>query len=230
MITLALTHYNRFDFLLEAIKEVKDHSVISEIVISDDASTDGSYARLMSHFKGFDKVKLFKNGRNLDCYANKAKAVSLATNEWVILFDSDNVMPLSYLNSLLKIQKWDRRCAYLPTFAQPHFDYRAFAGLVVSRKDVARHLKRKNFTTALNTANYFFHRDEYLRVWDVTTNPHTADSIYMNYLWLAAGNSLAFVDGLTYFHRVHLGSHYKQNHKKTGAFAREVEEKLARLI
>jgi len=229
VITLALTTYNRFDFVLEAIKDVKDHAAISEIVISDDASTDGAYERLVCHFRNIRKVKLFRNERNLDCYANKAKAVEHASCDWVILFDSDNVMPLAYLDLLLQMSPWKRNCAYLPTFASPHFDYRAFEGLVVSRRNVASNLHRKNFTTALNTANYFFCRDEYLKAWDNSVNPHTADSIYMNYRWLAMGNSLVFVRGLTYFHRVHPQSHFKLNNKKTGIFAKWVEDKLKAL-
>lgn len=235
LITLALTTYNRFEFLVEAIAHVKDHPNIGEIVISDDASTDGSLLRLRKHFLAADsphyhpKVKIFTNERNLDCYANKAKAVEHATCPWVILFDSDNVMPLAYLKLLLNQYPWQRCCAYLPVYAEPHFDYRAFSGLVVNRTNVAEHLDRKNFTTALNTANYFFHRDEYLRVWDKSVDPHTADSIYMNYRWLAAGNSLVFVPNLTYSHRVHPQSHYKLNHKKTGGFAKMVEDKLRQL-
>lgn len=229
MITLALTNFNRFDFVLEAIKDVKDRWDISEIVISDDASTDGSFERLVAFFKGNAKVKLFRNERNLDCYANKAKAVELATRDWVVLFDSDNVIPSAYLDILQAHMPWRRDFAYLPTFAQPHFDYRSFEGLVVNQRNVAAHLKRKHFTTALNTANYFFCRNEYLRVWDKTVNPHTADSIYQNYRWLAGGNSLVFVRGLTYFHRVHSDSHYKQNNRKTGNFAKEVEHKLSQL-
>ena len=227
MISLALTHYNRFKLLLEAIREVQDHPAISEIVISDDASTDGSWERLLRHFRTNSKVKLFRNERNLDCYANKAKAVERATCDWVILFDSDNILPLAYLETLLnKIPIWCPNSAYLPVFASPHFDYRAFTGLIVTRQNVAQFMGQRGFTTALNTANYFFNRNEYLKVWDGSVNPHTADSIYQNYRWLKAGNTLVFVRDLTYFHRVHSQSHYKLNCRKTGTFAREIETKL----
>lgn len=229
MITLALTNYNRFGLLLEAIEQVRHHELISEIVISDDASTDGSYQCLVDHFVTRfkqKKVKLFRNEKNLDCYANKAKAVERATCDWVILFDSDNVMPLGYLDALVRMQPWKENCAYLPTFAQPHFDYRAFEGLVVDRRKVAGHCHRKNFLTALNTANHFFRRDKYLEVWDDKVDPVTSDSIYMNYRWLAAGYSLVFVKGLHYFHRVHPQSHFKLNNKRTGNFAKQVEDKI----
>lgn len=229
MITLALTHYNRFNWLHEAFRDVLDHPAIEEIVISDDASTDGSWEQLSEKYCGHYKVKIFTNRRNVDCYVNKLKAVQRSTSDWVILFDSDNVLSVDYIEHLLAKQPWDKHSAYLPVYAAPNFDYRAFGGLVVTRQNVASLLGKKNFLTALNTANYFFNRDEYLRVWDSSVEPHTADSIYQNYRWLEAGNSLVFVSGLTYLHRVHPQSHYKLNHRKTGYFAKEVEQKLRNL-
>jgi glycosyltransferase involved in cell wall biosynthesis len=233
MITLALTHFNRFTLIREAIAQVKDDNRISEIVISDDASTDGSYEKLQEVFKLCLKVKLYQNTKRLDCYANKHAAVSRATNKWVVLFDSDNVMPPAYLDTLFRINRkgtgWQKNEAYLPVQAQPHFDYTAFSGCVIDRTNVRRYLDRKHFMTALNTANYFFHRDEYLRVWDGSVDPHTADSIYQNYRWLEGGNTLVFVSNLVYFHRVHADSHYKQNVHKTGNFAKHVELELRKL-
>lgn len=42
-ITLALTHWNRFDMLCESFAQVIDDERIGEIVIVDDHSDDGSY-------------------------------------------------------------------------------------------------------------------------------------------------------------------------------------------
>lgn len=212
----------------ECLAQVLHNPAITEIVISDDASTDGSYEQLKEFYKLQLQVKLFRNERNLDCYANKAKAVERATNKWVILFDSDNVISTSYVDNLLFLRPWVQRVAYLPVFAKPHFDYTKWTGQTISKQNVAIHLN-ENLATALNTANYFFHRDEYLRVWDGTVNPHTADSIYQNYRWLEAGNLLYFVPGLHYFHRVHVDSHYKKNVHKTGNFAKVVEANLRNL-
>ncbi len=66
-------------------------------------------------------------------------------------------------------------------------------------------------------------------MWDGSVNPHTADTIYQNFNWLRAGKQLVIVKGLRYFHRVHDGSHFKLNRKKTGSFAAEVEQKLSML-
>jgi hypothetical protein len=43
LITLAPTHHNRFEFLLESIALVLKDARLGEIVISDDVSADGSY-------------------------------------------------------------------------------------------------------------------------------------------------------------------------------------------
>lgn len=228
-VSIAITHYNRWQLLVECLHSVICEPRIAEVVIVDDASTDDSYARLHDFFDGVSKVKLFRNPANLDCYRNKAEAVRRCQGDWVILFDSDNVLQVGYLNTLFAIDPWDPDTVYCPDFAAPLFNYTAFSGLTITRKNLGQHLRRPHFQTALNTANYFFYRQTYLEVWDGTVEPHTADSIYQAYRLLAAGKKLAIVPGLRYFHRVHNGSHYKQNHHKTGQFAQRVEKLLTEL-
>lgn len=233
MISLVLTHHNRLQLLLESFAAVKEDPRIKEIVISDDCSDDGSWEKLQKRFNADPKVKLFRNERNLDCYRNKAKALERASQKWCILLDSDNVIDKNYVDTICKINRcgngWRKGEAYLPVFAQPHFNYTHFAGCVITAKNVSRYLDQPHFQTALNTANFFVHRDDYLAAFDPSVDPHTADSIYMNYRMLAQGSSLVFVNGLQYFHRVHDGSHYKKNVHKTGGFAKFVEAKLRAL-
>lgn len=233
-ISLAIPTYNRFDLLLECFAQVLDDPRIGEIVISDDASNDGSWEKIRSIFGGqlkYLKVVYRRNEKNLDCYRNKMEAVKACSNDWVILFDDDNVITPAYLDALFRWQTdtWEKYTAYLPEFAFPNFNYNAFAGETFDHQNVFQHMGRKSFTTMLNTANYFFHRDTWLACWDPNVNPHTADSIYQNYRWLAAGNSLYVVPGLQYFHRVHDGSHYKRENHKTGNFAQQIENKLKAL-
>jgi glycosyltransferase involved in cell wall biosynthesis len=224
-ITIALTTFNRFQLLIESVTQVINDPRVGEIVICDDASTDGSFQKICQYYRNHSKVKISRNEKNVDCYRNKKIVVSLASNEWVILFDSDNILSPPYLDTLYAIN-WTDRVAYLPEFAMPHFDYTAFSGSTITHGNVAGWMKQKHFATALNTANYFFQRDEYLQVWDGSVDPHTADSIYQNYNWLRARNSLYIVPGLRYHHRIHDESHYKRNVHKTGKFAAEVEAKL----
>lgn len=225
-ISIAIPHFNRFQFVQECLAGVLNDSRVREIVINDDCSTDDSYQRLCQWAYDRPKVSLFRNRANVDCYRNKRHAVSLASTDWVILFDDDNILTGSYLDALWKLPQWDEDTVYCPEFAEPHFDYRAFSGMTAHRGNVAKLMKEKHFATALNTANYFFNRNTWMGVWDGTVNPHTADSIYQAYRLLQAGKKLMFVPGLRYFHRVHEGSHYKRNVHRTGNFANQVEAKL----
>lgn len=234
-ISLAVTHYNRPHLLKELlVPAILTDPRIADIVVVDDKSDPDDIRALIVWSQALPeeqrrKVRVVCNPNNLDCYANKCQAVRQTICQWVVLFDSDNILPTTYLDTLYAIEQWDGNVAYLPTFARPHFDYRKFCGVSVDRHDVARFAGDERFLTALNTANYFFHKDRYLEAWDPSVNPHTADSIYMNYRWLEQGGVLRLVAGLEYDHRVHEGSHYKQNVRKTGNFHREVVNKLRQL-
>lgn len=229
-ITLALTHFERFELLQEAIAEVQHDKRIEEIVISDDCSQDGSYERMESWKAGNDKVRVGRNKANRDCYANKARAVAMADRPWVILFDSDNILPVSYLDTIFALPEWREDTIYAPEYAWPHFDYRKYSGLIINRHNVAEFMGDAVFRTALNTANYFVHAESYMDAWDPHTNPVTSDSIYMAYRWLERGGEIQITPGLQYFHRVHDGSHYKKNHHRTGSFGPVVEKKLKSLV
>lgn len=229
MITVAIPHYNRFAFLQEAISNIVDDPRISEIVVSDDLSIDGSWDLLRNVYQGHPKVRLFRNSKNLDCYANKAAAVRRAEGKWIILLDDDNILKRDYLDRLVSMQPWCEHTVYCPEWAQPHFDYRPYAGVEITRKNVAQYMSRRHFATLLNTANYFFHKDLYLKYWNEKIDPVTADSIYMAMRILEGGDRFFVVPGLQYFHRVHAGSHYKKNFRRTGMIRREIETRLLNL-
>lgn len=225
-ITLAITTYQRYELLLKSFEYVLHDDRISEIVIVDDCSDLGIFKEVKIFCDQFPKIKLYRNINNQDCYRNKMTAVSYSSNPWLILLDSDNQINHSYINALYNIDRWDNNTVYQPVHAAPHFDFRAFSNKLVKKDNVAFLMGQQWFSTALNAMNYFVNRDEYLKVWDANVNPHTADSIYQNYRWLDAGNRIYFVEGLEYFHRVHDGSHYKNNNHKTGNFYSIIENRL----
>lgn len=214
MISLCITTYERTDLLFESFRQVIDDDHISEIVIVDDCSSLEVYNTIAWFIKDIPKVKLYRNEVNLDCYRNKKRSVEFATNEWVIVFDSDNVMTKSYVDSICEYF-WVKDTVYNPCFSKPHFNFTNFAGVHYAKHNVGIFINDPTFQTMLNAMNYFVNRDEYLRVWDGSIDPVTSDSLYQNYRWLEAGNSIYVVPGLEYEHRVHDGSHYKNNVRRT---------------
>jgi glycosyltransferase involved in cell wall biosynthesis len=218
MITLCLTNYNRTDLLFESFAQVIDDDRISEIVIVDDHSDMECFTRVSEYCFQIPKVRLYRNEKNLDCYRNKREAVSKASNEWVILFDSDNIMTKAYVDALFTVeQDWiaPNNIIYQPSAARPHFIFTSYSGLIVDKYNVSLHIEESAFSTMLNAMNYCVNRDEFLRVWDGSVDPVTSDSLYQNYNWLKAGNSIYVVPGLEYEHRVHNGSHYQNNVRRT---------------
>jgi glycosyltransferase involved in cell wall biosynthesis len=232
MITLCLTNYNRTDLLFESFAQVINDDRISEIVIVDDHSDMECFNRVFEYTRSIPKVKLFRNEKNLDCYRNKRESVDRAANEWVIVFDSDNIMTKSYIDRVenLFVAGLNKKTIYQPSFAKPHFNFTRHEGLLVDQTNVGKRLTDDTFGTMLNAMNYFVSREEYLRVWDGSIDPVTSDSIFHNYNWLKAGNSIYVVPGLEYEHRVHNGSHYQNNVRRTPqGFHESIIQKLKEL-
>lgn len=232
MISLCLTTYNRTELLYESCRQLLNDDRVSEIVIVDDRSTEEIYNTIYWQFNAVPKVKLFRNEKNLDCYFNKREAISKATNEWVIIGDSDNIFTKQYIDRIetMYASGLNPKTVYQPSFAEPHFNFTAYESFLIDKANVHKYMGDPTFQTMLNAMNYFVNRDEYLKVWDGSVNPVTSDSIFQNYNWLKAGNSIYVVPGLQYAHKVHEGSHYQNNVRRTPrGFHEDIINKLRAL-
>lgn len=228
MITLSITTFNRPEMTIESFRKVLNDDRISEILIVDDHSEWHNYIKLQELCEGEPKIRLIRNKQNIGCYHNKRKAVKEASNDWVILFDSDNKLTSKYLDPI-DVDDLDPNVIYAPEFAKPHFDYRAFAEHVITRHNVKDFMLMARFDCMINTCNYLVHKQTYLQAWHDHREPWTADTLFMNYNWLEAGNSIHVVKGMQYEHLVHDGSHYKEHVNKTGNMASEYMNKLRKL-
>lgn len=225
-ISLCIPTWQRVDMTIEAFIEVYGDERISEIIIVDDASDLATFHQLKDICDKLDKVKLYRNVSNVDCYRNKKNAISFATNEWCVLLDSDNIIDRSYIDKIYEIEDWDVRTSYMPSFASPTFNYSDYSGLLISRKNVGEYIGMPLFDTMLNCFNFFINKTEYLMCFDPDINPHTADSIYFNYRWFDLGNVMYVVPNMQYYHRIHQQSHYINNNHKTGNLYNETLDLL----
>lgn len=228
-ISLCLTNFNRYKETLEAFIQIANDDRISEIVISDDKSDIEIYRQLELAVSFCPKVRLYRNEVNQDCYMNKRQAVSLASNEWVIIFDSDNIISTDFIDKLYSISEWDSKVAYMAAWAQPLFDYRPYSWITFSKRNIAEYIDKPMVETCCNCMNYFVNRYEYLDIWKGDINPYTYDSLYQNYNWFAAGNSMLVVGGMFYTHVVHEQSHYRLNVHKSGNLREEIVSKIKEL-
>lgn len=227
MISLCITTYNRFEMLLESFEQILNDDRISEIVIVDDCSNDELYQKLRVAVWSHDKVKLYRNDRNIGMSRNKAKAIELATNPWCILFDSDNVIDSTYLDALPEYLA--PSVIYCPDFAKPQFDYRKYSGQTINAENAAKIMSKPMGECVFNTCNYLVNREEYLRVYEYNPDMKGTDTIWFNYLWLRADNSLHVVPGMQYMHRVHAGSGFMADVEYNMEKSKEIKELIQTL-
>jgi len=226
-LSLCITSYNRVDFTLESFSKVYDHPIIDEIIIVDDASDLYLFTQLFNAVAGMKKVKLFRNQENLNMSRNKSEAISKAKNEWCIIFDSDNILYPEYLDNIPA--KLNPEVIYMPTFAEPKFDYREYGNIVIDRKNFKENVGKKMFRCAMNTCNYVVNREKYLEVYRYDETVKESDTIWFNYLWFKAGYSFYFVPGMHYYHRMHEGSGWLKNKHENRQKAVEIQRKIKQL-
>jgi glycosyltransferase involved in cell wall biosynthesis len=208
---------------IDSFSQVFGDERIESITIVDDASTDDSYEKLSRYFRDSPKVNVFSNKINLDCYANKHQAMQKSNSKWCILLDSDNVIDKSYLDAIYAIKEWDAKTIYQPSNAKPHFNFTKWEGLTLTKENVAQYADT-HLMTSMNACNHFVNRENYLDIWDGSTNPGSSDSLYFSTLWLENGGKIYITPNLTYEHYI---SDKNDGHYQTHSHLfREFHEKL----
>jgi len=99
-ISIAVTSYNRYGLTIKSFEKVIDHPNVSEIIVVDDASTNGDGKRLADHFKGHPKVKVIRQAINRGMQKNKCDAISFCKEKFAIILDSDNSLDSSYIDAI----------------------------------------------------------------------------------------------------------------------------------
>lgn len=223
-LSLCITTYNRFELLKESYAQVIDDPRISEIIIVDDCSTEPGIKEKVNSLAG-GKVKVYHQAQNRGMSRNKADAISYASNEWCIIFDSDNVIGPDYLDAFFYFVKHRNQLVadlipdnfiFCPDFAKPEFDYRNYSTKdgprfgIYDAKDAAQCIHEDNFNCLMNTCNYIVNRDYYLKTYFYCADHIASDTIWHNYNHLKSGGKFAVVPHMQYYHRVHKGSGFLQ--------------------
>lgn len=245
MISLCIPTYNRSEMVIESFSQVIDNELISEIIIVDDFSKDEVFQDLKNRldFLGNNKIKVFRNTYNKKAFLNKLDCVKLATNEWIILLDSDNILINDYLESIPK--KLDRNTFYLPCHAicdSPFLNYTSFTFEVIDKEKYKTLSKSLDpvVQCLLNTGNYLINRSTYI---DSIQNEkdlldcYALDPFYQIFLGFKniEDFKLQIVENMKYYHRLHKdnmiesGSYYIENSTKSQEFSIYIRNKIAEI-
>lgn len=125
--------YNSEKYISDTIKSVLSQTYENfEYIILDDSSTDGSWD-IINSFKD-PKIKAIRNDTNIGEYANRNKSIELATGDYIIFIDGDDIIYHNALETFAYYSKlfpecamvcsreWDCRIIY-PYVAEPKTIY-----------------------------------------------------------------------------------------------------------
>ena len=101
LISVILTTYNGEKYLAETLESVLNQTYTNlEIIIVDDCSTDSTIDIIKSY--NDERIKLYVNEKNLGIGDNTNKALSLATGEFIMMQDHDDISSPSRAELQLK--------------------------------------------------------------------------------------------------------------------------------
>jgi len=170
------------------------------------------------------KVRLIRNPVNLGMSLNKRKAIREAETDAVIIFDSDNEIDSSYIDTIEREWPLDPETIYAPSFAKPKFDYRHFAGQTFDKKNISDLISDPMGNCAANTCNYVVNKEKYIEIYEANDMIKETDTLWMLMLWIKAGYKFKIVDGMEYMHLVHAGSAWLKNANYNLKKAEEINE------
>jgi len=215
-ISVCIPTMRRFDFLRESIPKYLENPHITEIIITDETGED--YSAITAAFV-HPKLRVFQNERRLGAIANKQRAASYATSDYVAILDSDNFAGIPYFEAFkayIAANTCPLNTVFLPCFAMPSFDYTRFIGKQLDRRTI--HLHYPDINACLNTMNMIVPR-AFLATYKLMEDTPWCvdadgahDALYFSMFSVFVKNAtLVVVPGMVYEHRVHGGSWYLES-------------------
>jgi hypothetical protein len=219
MLSLCIPTMNRWQFLKESLPKYLTNPYISEIIICDETGLD--IEKIANTFQD-PKLKLYKNDVILGAFFNKRRCVSLATNEFVCLMDSDNYAPKEYFDAWLKYLNGvepDLNTIYSPskTFPQhnhPGHNFTILNNTIITKDTFKYYWKKYSCVIGLyNTGNYILSKTLMSKGepsdFSIAYQSKALDVMYQNYLlWTQADCKFIVVPDMEYDHTLHDGSYY----------------------
>lgn len=236
MLSLCIPTMDRFDtFLKKNLDRYLLDPLIDEIIITDENGND--FEKITKNYNN-DKIKVFKNDRQLGPFMNKLKCCKMAKNEWIMLIDSDNYADQTYSKTVMnyiETNKPTKQSVLSPVFGSSVFDYRSINPKIMTRNNIKNTNNFPLLTTVMNTGNYVInkHLIDNINIDKEHENikkSSSCDVIFFNTL-LFEQFDLVFhmVSNLNYEHVVHDNSIYLQTCGKYRDFNNQIENRFRSL-
>lgn len=237
-ISLAITYFNKSKFITESLNEyVLNENRINEIVILDDCSTDFDYTYLLELVTKLNnnKIKVYRNDKNLNIPLNKIEVLKYCKNNWIFLLDADNYITKETIDELYKLEEWKENYIYAPTDVKRigkgsnQLNFKKYNNTVFNKEEFKSiDFFNKKLVCFMNMCNYFLNKNSYLNcmaenlyIIDDLINSIGVrlltpfDSILLFCIWISQNNNILAVENLIYYHRLyHQSTFFKSNRSK----------------
>ena len=101
-ISVVVAAFNVAPFIADAIASTLSQSNVSEVIVVDDASNDGTPEIVANIAAVESRVKLIKQARNSGPGAARNVALKHASGDWVAILDGDDLMAPERLTGLIQ--------------------------------------------------------------------------------------------------------------------------------
>jgi glycosyltransferase involved in cell wall biosynthesis len=196
LVSVLMVTYNSERFLTQAIESVLQQDYANfELVIVDDNSTDNSFNIINSYQD--NRIRKFKNERNLGEYPNRDKAISLARGEYMIFIDGDDLMYHGGLSFMMDFALLYSECALI---LSKGWDERIVYPKVITSVDFYRFEYLDNGITALNFTKILF-KAEALKSRPFFPSYVKLGDVYLQYIVAMENKSVLIPDASTWWRR-----------------------------
>lgn len=113
-ITVIIPTYNGASYLHQTLESIIGQTFKDfEIIVIDDASSDGSFEICKKYAARDPRIRLFRNEKNLGFAANRNKAISLARGHYIAWQDQDDISLPDRLELQFKLLESDNNLAMI---------------------------------------------------------------------------------------------------------------------
>lgn len=104
LVSVVIPTYNRTEMVCDCIDSVLrgDYPAL-EIIVVDDASTDGSYEICRARYADEPRVKFLRNDRNRLAAFTRNAGLAAATGDYVLFLDNDNIVAPDMVSRLAAV-------------------------------------------------------------------------------------------------------------------------------
>lgn len=200
--SVLIAHYNHWEYFQECYQSIEKQTYNNiEIIIVDDASTDGSYEKLKEFVKDKPNIKLHRNGVNKKVAFTKKKCIELSSGDICGFVDPDDFISCDAIEkSILEYKNTD----VIATYSRIKL-------ITLDSKEIGDFKNTKAikpnqplfFNINFEVAHFFtFKKNAYLKTQGLRSELIISEDQDL-YLKLYEIGNFKFINEILYFYRIH---------------------------